>query len=166
MKRLNRSQALLLIFGLPIILRLVTWQFDSLIVFALVTFLFFGLLSLWYFEVLKTIKSKVKIERLQELTIKSFLVYLSIYPVVFTIILETSPTEIPVILIFGNMSFMLLELTALYLLAVSLDKFLVTQNEKTDKVMTFVFLAFYPIGIWKYHDKLKADKEVTAQQSL
>lgn len=166
MKRLNRLQALLLIFGLPTILRLVTWPFDNLIVFTLVTFLFYGLLSLWYFDVLKTIKNKVKIDTSQELIIKSFLVYLLIYPVVATtaIMFKKSPTEIPLILKFGNLSFAVFGLTALYLLAINFDKFLATQNEKTDKVMTFILLAVYPIGIWKYHDKLKTDKEVSEQQ--
>ena len=162
MKRLTRLQALLLIFGLPTILRLATWSFDSLTVFALVTLLFYGLLSAWYLEVLKTIKDKVKIPRSRELTIKSFLVYLLIYPIIATAIFQKSPTEIPLTLIFGNISFAALGLTSLYFLSVSLDKYLLIKNAKTDKKMSFIFLALYPIGIWKYHDKLREDGEASA----
>ncbi len=124
--------------------------------------LFYGLLSAWYFEVLKTIKDKVGIERPQELTIKIFLVYLLIYPVVASTIHMKSPTEIYTILIFGNISFAVLGLTSLYFLSDNLDKYLVKQNEKSDKLMTFIFLAVYPIGIWKYHDKLKEDWKASA----
>jgi hypothetical protein len=158
MKRLSKLQAFLLVFVIPTILRLITLPVDNLAVLTIVTVLTYGLISLWYYGLLTTIKQETEITRSEELIIKAFLTLLFIYPVLAMILFKEPQTGIPISLIIGNLTFAGLGLISLYLLTLGFEKVLKIRNEKENRLLIFILLAVYPIGIWKFHNKITLTK--------
>jgi hypothetical protein len=152
MVQLSKGQALVLVFVLPTIARLVAPTQDNLAANLIVTTISNGLLGLWLYTILSLTKSKVGIPRNEELAVKYFLVLLCIYPVLSFSLFANLSTMISAGLDLAYISYGLI---SLYLLSLNFSKLLRAKEILDDQLTIFICLGVYPIGIWRYQDCLK-----------
>ncbi len=153
MRYLNKTRAILLVFVIPTLFNLLRPLVkDNFIIIALITVFSYGLISLWYWKVLEVIKESLEVNRNEETLIRAFLILLTVYPIVALVI--SGLPDVTNVLLIGNLFFALYGFLSLYILSVNLEKLLSLRGIVIDKFWNFIYLAVYPIGIWKYQDGL------------
>jgi hypothetical protein len=153
MRKLTKIQAVLLIFVAPFIAGvLLSFATDNIIFSVFHLIVTYGLISIWYRSVLKTITESNKIVYTEEMVINCFLVTLMIYPAARLVI--DNYMEVEKILSIADVVFIFFGMLSLYLLGFSFEKVLSTKGRVTNTLVVCLTLAIYPVGIWFYQEEI------------